>query len=264
MKKRIVAYLLDIILISMISSLISSIPFINKDYNEYRSTYGEYSNKVQDFNNLKNDFNDYSSDYEISLEEYEKLTNDYPSYADYFKNKYEELNLFNEKLDDDMKDTIILELIDINKDIFNDYAYKLAKLEFIPSIINIVCIIVYFVFVQYFLNGQTLGKRIVSIKVVRKDEKKASILNLLIRTVVLMGIVFTTCNLVCLQLLSKSDYLNIFYYISYASYINEFLIFATSLVNNDNRGLHDLLGNTKVVSVLENTENVKIIDSEIV
>ena len=79
-----------------------------------------------------------------------------------------------------------------------------------------------------------------------------------------MGIVFTTCNLVCLQLLSKSDYLNIFYYISYASYINEFLIFATSLVNNDNRGLHDLLGNTKVISVLENTENVKIIDSEIV
>ena len=79
-----------------------------------------------------------------------------------------------------------------------------------------------------------------------------------------MGIVFTTCNLVCLQLLSKSDYLNIFYYISYASYINEFLIFATSLVNNDNRGLHDLLGNTKVVPVLENTENVKIIDSEIV
>lgn len=79
-----------------------------------------------------------------------------------------------------------------------------------------------------------------------------------------MGIVFTTCNLVCLQLLSKSDYLNIFYYISYASYINEFLIFATSLVNNDNRGLHDLLGNTKVAPVLENTENVKIIDSEIV
>ena len=264
MKKRIVAYILDIILVSMISSLISMVPFINVDYNKYKDKFEEYNEEIKNFEGLKSDFNTYTEDYELSLDEYENLINDYPKYADYLTSKYDELNLLTDKLDDDLKIIIILEITDINKDILLDYSYNLCKLEFIPSIINIVCIIVYFVFVQYFLNGQTLGKRIVSIKVVRKDENRASILNLLIRTVVLMGIVFTTCNLVCLQLLSKSDYLNIFNYISYASYINEFLIFATSLVNNDNRGLHDLLGNTKVVPVLENTENVKIIDSEIV
>ena len=261
MKKRIVAYLLDIILISMFSSLISSIPFINKDYNEYRNTYGEYSDKIKDFNNLKNDFNDYSSDYEISLEEYEKLTNDYPSYADYFKNKYEELNLSNEKLDDDMKNTIILELIDINKDIFNDYAYKLAKLEIIPSIINIVCIIVYFVFVQYFLNGQTLGKRILNIKVVKKNNEKASILNLFIRTIILMGTIFTVCNLVCLQFLSKTDYLNINFYISCASNICSFAIIVVLCINKGEVGLHDLIGNTKVVPIDNNLDSAKIIES---
>ena len=65
MKKRIVAYILDIILVSMISSLISMIPFINVDYNKYKDKFDEYNEEIKNFESLKSDFTTYAEDYEL-------------------------------------------------------------------------------------------------------------------------------------------------------------------------------------------------------
>ena len=54
--KRIGAYILDMVLVMLVASLVSSLTFINKDYKEYNSTYNEYSDRLEVYQNFIKDF----------------------------------------------------------------------------------------------------------------------------------------------------------------------------------------------------------------
>ena len=73
--KRIGAYILDSILISLVAVLLSNITFINKNYKEYNKTYDEFikfDSSYQEFSTeLKNSYKDNI----ITEEEYNLLSN---------------------------------------------------------------------------------------------------------------------------------------------------------------------------------------------
>ena len=219
--KRVAAYLIDIIIVTFVSTLLTSNSYINKDYEKYVDTYDEYSN--------------YYDDYQESLE-----------------------NL-NDKKDELEESEFDKELDDLNKEYLttsNDYSYKLSKLSFVPNLINILFILLYFVVFQFYFGGITLGKKLMKIKVVSNNDKKLTIFNFFIRSLILNSVFLNVLSMVYLMVLSKNTYIVCDQIIYIINYILELSIIITCMFRKDHRGLHDLISNTKVVEVKEDKNEV--------
>ncbi|MBQ2947193.1 MAG: RDD family protein [Bacilli bacterium] len=212
--KRFVAYAIDILIVSIISSLITSNTLINKNYNKYMDTYKEYENISDKYESEKINLQD--------ALEYEAITE-------------QEYDIKLEKLNDSF-----------NEDNVN-YNYKLIKLSIVATIVSILVILLYFVVIQYYFNGQTIGKKIMKLRIISKNDKKLGILNYLIRSLILNSVLINTLSIIMIFALSKSNYLiynKIIYVINYA--IETAIIFMMGFTK-DHRGLQDYVANTKVI-----------------
>jgi len=212
--KRFVAYAIDIFIVSMISSLITSNTLINKDYKKYMDTYEEYEKIVDKYEVDKDALNE--------ALEYEAITD-------------EEYNIKLEKLNDSFdKDNI-------------EYNYRLIKLSIVSTLISMLLILLYFVVIQYYFNGQTIGKKIMKLRVISNSDKKLNILNYLIRSLILNSVFINTLSIVMVLVLSKSNYLIYNEIIYVVNYIVEMAIIFMMGFTKDNRGLQDYVANTKVI-----------------
>lgn len=212
--KRFVAYAIDIFIVSMISSLITSNTLINKDYKKYMDTYEEYEKIVDKYEVDKEALND--------ALEYEAITD-------------EEYDIKLEKLNDSFdKDNI-------------EYNYRLIKLSIVSTLISMLLILLYFVVIQYYFNGQTIGKKIMKLRVISNSDKKLNILNYLIRSLILNSVFINTLSIVMVLVLSKSNYLIYNEIIYVVNYIVEMAIIFMMGFTKDNRGLQDYVANTKVI-----------------
>lgn len=214
MIKRFIAYVIDILLVTLIASLLTSNALINKDYKKYMDTYEEYEKVVDKYEEDKETLEE--------ILEYETIT------EEEYNTKLEELNnSFNE---------------------YNiDYNYKLIKYSIISTIISILLTLLYFVVIQYYFNGKTLGKRIMNLRVVSNNDKKLNIFNYLFRSLILNSVLINILNIIMVIVLSKNNYLiynEIIYVINYVIELS--IIFMISFTK-DNRGLHDYISNTKVI-----------------
>lgn len=253
--KRIGAYILDMFLVVLMASLISSITFINKDYKEYNNTYKEYEEVTDKYRNFMTDITEDYNDESLDSDEYQNLVSDYSELAYYITIRYDD-----EILDSDEYDAILDDIYDLYKKDVIDYNYKLSNLNFISSIILIICLILYFVIVQYLLNGQTLGKRIFSLKIVNiKDNNVPKIPNLLLRELILTGVLITIIQMICLFTLNANDYYNVSYYIQIISYGIELSILITTLMSNSNRGIHDMISGTSVIETNKSITSDEVI-----
>lgn len=190
--KRIIAYFLDILLVSLIVYGLSSLNFLNPGKEEYANKYTEYQ------------------------EYYEQYQNNVISEETY-------------------------------KNIYIEYNYELAKYDISYMIINIVVLISYFGVFQFLLKGQTLGKRIMNIKIVNYKDKKLTIFNYIIRTLILNSIIFIIVKLIALLVLNAKGYYYTCYYMAQLDYVIQVLILIMIFLDKENRGLHDKIANTKVI-----------------
>lgn len=212
--KRFVAYAIDIMLVSIVSTLITSNSYINKDYKKYMSVSEEYQEFYDNYEDLKEDLQETLEDEEITQDEYD-------SKLDNIDKEFNKKNI--------------------------DYNYKLIKLSVVSTIISMLVLILYFVVIQYYLNGQTIGKKIMKLRVVSNSGKRLSILNYLIRSLILNSVFTNVLTVVCVLILSKSNYLIFNEIIYVVNYVIEMAIIFMMLFNKDNRGLQDYVANTKVV-----------------
>lgn len=136
--------------------------------------------------------------------------------------------------------------------------YQVTKYSISYNIIIVVCIILYFVLFQKFNNGQTLGKKLMRLKVVDStEEKNVSILKYLIRSlsvyyIYIGGILPIIINCILIFILSPSSYMTISMVISYAFLIISIVSLVMINVRKDEKGIHDLLANTKVIYINKN------------
>lgn len=187
--KRITAYLIDMTIVMLASSMLASISYINPQLDEYNKIYKE--------------FNEIASKYsknEITDEEYNKLT--------------------------------------------IDYNYELEKNNIITMVISITTTILYFAIFQKYNNGQTLGKRIMKIKI-----DKLSLWRYLIRTIILYNVFFNLLKIILILIVSKENYI----LASNILYVGALMVETTTLVlinmRKDARGLHDLISGSHVTEV---------------
>ena len=191
--KRIVAYIIDYLLITLVSTALVYITFINPRYDEYLEASKEYNAVAEQY---------YSK--EITAKE------------------------FSEQI--------------------NDLSYELNSTGYVYTIGNIIIIFLYFGVFVYFTKGQTLGKRIMGIKIVSNKGKDLKIYNYFIRAFILNGVILNLCTLIAICF-KESTYLKIYSAASNFDLILMIILFLMILFWKDGRGLHDILAGTKVIDV---------------
>lgn len=201
--KRIVAYIIDYLLITLISTSLVYITFINPRYDEYVEVSKNYNAVAEQY---------YKQ--EITAEEFSKQ--------------------------------------------INDLSYELNSNGYVYTIGNIIIIFLYYGVFVYFTKGQTLGKRIMGIKIVSNKGKELKLYNYFIRTFILNGVIMNLCTLIAICF-KESTYITIYTAASNFDMILMIILFLMILFWKDGRGLHDILAGTKVIDVRDEA-NLEVIE----
>lgn len=201
--KRLMAFCIDLLLVSILTTCITKVDYINP-----------YMNEVEDaskaYNEVLNDYKDLSS--EDDIEEF--------------------INNFKDKL----------------------YDYEHTQIH--VNMWYLIFYIGYFVIFAYFIEGQTLGKKLMSIKIVNEDGSKVGIMGLLKRTITNGSSFFMGMNLMALASLilttsmkPSKEYAILFMSIMVISTIIELVNIIVYIKNKDNKCLNDFISGTKVIRV---------------
>ena len=201
--RRISAFLIDIFLVTFVSTIFSSISYVNPFIENYKVAYDEYR--------------------EIYKSESESvLTN--PT----IKNVVDYSNKMSKQL------------------------YKIDYSMLFNNIYYLVFSFLYFVLFAYFTNGQTLGKKLFKLRVVRQDGEKVKLSNLMLRTFlsgssIFMGVnIIVVIQLLLLMISQNQVYFYAILFSSMISYIIE-IIGLVLLFSKEHRSLDDIIGSTKVI-----------------
>lgn len=175
-------------------------------------------------------------------------------YKDKYKDAYEKYNEVVQKSTEDEKNDYKNEIIELN--------YEVYKYRTYSSMFSATALILYFGVLPLVMNGQTLGKKIMKLRVISNNEKKLNFWKYLIRIVILNNIWLSLINIGAVYVVSGVK----FYYVTYVISMLSSLIYMLNLImvmfRKDNRGLHDMVAGTKVIEVsndvvVESVEEVK-------
>lgn len=175
-------------------------------------------------------------------------------YKDKYKDAYEKYNEVVQKSTEDEKNDYKDEIIELNYEVYKYRTYN--------SMFSATALILYFGVLPLVMNGQTLGKKIMKLRVVSNNEKKLNFWKYLIRIVILNNIWLSLINVGAVYVVSGVK----FYYVTYVISMLSSLIYMLNLImvmfRKDNRGLHDMVAGTKVIEVsndvvVESVEEVK-------
>ncbi len=116
--------------------------------------------------------------------------------------------------------------------------------------ISFVCYILYFVGFQKWNKNQTVGKKLMKLKIINKDSSdNINVWQYLVRTLILYNLIFGSIN-VCLSLwLNNKLFFTMSMIVSIIGYVITYLCYVMILFRKDGKGLHDLISKTEVVEV---------------
>ena len=142
----------------------------------------------------------------------------------------------------------------LNKEIsisvyFNQYAgiiHSLDKELFLSNLFNFMLMIGYFVILPFYYNGQTLGKKILKIKVV-KDDGELTMNDLLIRNIIINGLLFSLIGFAIIFITSDIAYFTMISILGIIEFLLVIISVFMVLYRHDKKGLHDLWCKTSVI-----------------
>ena len=132
----------------------------------------------------------------------------------------------------------------------SDVIYQLSRETVINSLITITTYILYFVVLPVYNNGQTLGKKVMKLKIKSLNGNGLTINNMLFREMILHSILFNIISTILVMILDKENFIISNYILSCIQMIFFVIIIIMIVIRNDGRGLHDIIGNT----IVENEE----------
>lgn len=226
--KRVGAYIIDIVILSLISSIIT-LPLENGETKKYNEEYEKIAKKY--------------GIVEIS-EDQTKTTED--------QTKTDEVEQTDDQTETTENETKTIEEINYSKFIeeVSAITYDYNKSILLTSIIKIVITIAYFIGLQYYLKGQTIGKKLLKIKVV-ENNKEPSLKAIILRTIIIDSILTSIIGVLLLYLTNKNNYYMAYLFVSMIELMFTFTSSLFILYRKDKIGLHDMMANTKVIEVEE-------------
>lgn len=164
----------------------------------------------------------------------------------------------NYSVDDSIYSDKVSELEDklINGDITNkEYLSTYGELLYdmnsdtkVYLIISLAVNVAYFVVFQGMFHGQTIGKKLLKIKVVDEERKdSASIFQIFIRSLFTMSIISGILNIVLLYFASRNVYGIINSTLSIIETLFVLAVVICIVYRKDKRGLHDMMAGTSVI-----------------
>lgn len=201
--RRISAFLIDIFLVTFVSTIFSSISYVNPFIENYKVAYDEYR--------------------EIYKSESESV----------------------------LTNSTIKNVVDYSNKM-SKQIYKIDYSMLFNNIYYLVFSFLYFVLFAYFTNGQTLGKKLFKLRVVRQDGEKVKLSNLMLRTFLSGSSIFMGVNIIVviqllLLLISQNQvYFYAILFSSMISYVIE-IIGLVLLFSKEHRSLDDIIASTKVI-----------------
>ena len=133
-------------------------------------------------------------------------------------------------------------------DIVLEDNYNISKGTVLISLTSIIIYILYFVVYKVYNNGQTVGKKLMKIKVKSITDESLSINTMLFRALIIYGIAANIINLMLILLLKKELYLSISNTISIIQSLIVIISVFMILFSKQKRGIHDILTKTEVVN----------------
>lgn len=200
--KRIGAYLIDMVIITLIGMAITKLSFINPKYDEYKETSEKYNDMLMDYYDQK------------------------------------------------------IETTDFNNKV-RDISYDMNKSGAVFIGCDIVVLILYFGVFAFATHGETLGKKLMGLKIVSSKNKPLKIYNYIIRCIILNGVIMDVVTLIAINF-NRNTYYNIYSLGSNLNMLLEVAIFISIMFTASGRGLHDFIAQTQVIDVKRtNSESLK-------
>ena len=194
--KRAGAYLLDLVIVTLIVSLLSYIPILNPNRVAFSEKYNELSNL----------YTQYSKN-EISNDEYEEA--------------------------------------------YIPISYEMYRLNSNYVILDIVIVLLYFGVLPFFTGGQTIGKKLLNLRITSIDDNELTLVNYLLRALILNNIIISIMEIIVVYTMKVDNFFNVYSNINLVGYIITYITLFMVIVKRDNRGLHDLVARTKVIKISE-------------
>lgn len=129
-------------------------------------------------------------------------------------------------------------------------SYRIDKENFLYTAVEIVVTILYFVVFQFVRGGQTIGKKLLGIKVIKQDGE-LQINDMIFRSFIINSVLY---SMISLLLLFTTKDMNYLYSISILGFIQSIIMIISVLmiiIRKDNLSLHDIITKTKVIEVKE-------------
>lgn len=131
-----------------------------------------------------------------------------------------------------------------------DYSYLITKESGLSVLITIIVDVLYFIVLQAYMGGQTLGKKLMKIKIVKNDDGDVTVNDVTIRNVINNDIL-ANILLAILLLMGKNVYFMGTLVVMSIQYLVTFLSIIFILFRKDGRSVVDLIAKTRVVSLKE-------------
>ncbi len=131
---------------------------------------------------------------------------------------------------------------------YNELSYKVQKNNYIYYSVELIITIGYFIVFQTLNKGQTLGKKLLKLRVVSNEEKEVNFKNIILRSIFLYSILPLLVTVTTIKFLNMKTYINIYSIVTSIETMFLILTFGFIIYRKDKRGLHDIMANTKVIS----------------
>lgn len=128
-----------------------------------------------------------------------------------------------------------------------DLGYDISRQTVIVSIVTIVISLLYYVIYPCYNNGQTLGKKLMKIKIKKTNDTELSMNDLLIRSMINNSILVNIINVILVLFLSKNLYLSTSSLVSFIQYLVLIISLIMIAFTKNAQGLHDKVCKTEVV-----------------
>lgn len=259
--KRVIAYLIDMMLVSIVVNSIISSNVVNFQLNKYNKLYDEYYdiytlhleqtvNKIESCGDLEKAIKDKKLTEEKFVSSYNSLKESYSK---------------QEISDEDYDNKCLIIVKDYNSNKMTDeyysekvdyYYYRLEKNSIVVYAVNIIAFMLYFVFFQGFTGGQTLGKKITRLKVVStKENEKLSYKQLFKRTLFLpintmfSSVTYCIIMLGCILVLPENLFTPVTDFLYFINYMVILGVVFTISFNKGKIGLHDMVAHTRIMEM---------------
>lgn len=133
----------------------------------------------------------------------------------------------------------------------NEYANYVSAVESDNALYNsisFIILIIYYVVIPLFAK-RTLGKQIMKLKYEKNNKNKLNFVNLFIRSIIDIGLLFSLVTVFIVQLVSSKTYLLTLIILGFVQILLVIISIFMILYRRDKRSISDILSRTNVIEV---------------